>query len=32
MEASVQLLRDSRPIYLVIACLFGIIAIAPEAR
>jgi hypothetical protein len=28
----VQTLRDSRPIYLVIACLFGVIAIASWDR
>jgi hypothetical protein len=31
-EALVQTLRDSRPIYPVIACLFGIIAIASWDR
>ena len=31
-EAPVQTLRDSRPAYLVIACLFGIIAIASWDR
>jgi hypothetical protein len=28
----VQTLRDSRPIYLVIACLFGVVAIASWDR
>jgi hypothetical protein len=31
-EVPVQTLRDSRPIYLVIACLFGIIAVASWDR
>ena len=31
-ETLVQTLRDSRPIYLVIACLFGIVAIASWDR